>query len=182
MGFGFWKATTSKGGPRQKQIWILKCLQGGRARPLAACGVAHALLLSTGAAAANRPRVRATRPTPLERFVRRGTESGRWVAGHAAPCPRSSCSARCSTSACAPPPTGSFPQATVEPRCCCWRTTRSRGAAVTSCACPCGQRCRYHPRAREREWWTRAQVETSETDRERESGALRSRQPALSPT
>ena len=25
--------------PRQQQDWILKCLQGGRARPLAACGV-----------------------------------------------------------------------------------------------------------------------------------------------
>ena len=35
-----WKAATSKAEPRQQQDWILKCVQGGRAHPLAACGVA----------------------------------------------------------------------------------------------------------------------------------------------
>jgi hypothetical protein len=30
----------SKADPRRQQDWILKCLQGGRARPLEACGVA----------------------------------------------------------------------------------------------------------------------------------------------
>ena len=35
-----WKAATSKADPRQQQDWILKCLQGGRVHPLAACGVA----------------------------------------------------------------------------------------------------------------------------------------------
>jgi hypothetical protein len=38
-----WKAT-SKADPRQKQDWILKCLQGGRAHPLAARGVANRLV------------------------------------------------------------------------------------------------------------------------------------------
>jgi hypothetical protein len=37
---GFGNAATSKADPRQKQDWVLECLQGGRARPLAACGVA----------------------------------------------------------------------------------------------------------------------------------------------
>jgi hypothetical protein len=35
-----WKAATSKADPRKQQDWILECLQGGRTRPLAACGVA----------------------------------------------------------------------------------------------------------------------------------------------
>ena len=35
-----WKAATSKAEPRQQQDWILKRVQGGRAHPLAACGVA----------------------------------------------------------------------------------------------------------------------------------------------
>jgi hypothetical protein len=35
-----WKAAASKADPRQQHDWILKCLQGGRAHPLAACGVA----------------------------------------------------------------------------------------------------------------------------------------------
>jgi hypothetical protein len=36
--------------PREptQQDWVLKCLQGGRAHPLAACGVGDALLPSTG--------------------------------------------------------------------------------------------------------------------------------------
>jgi hypothetical protein len=33
----------SKAEPRRQQDWILKCLQGGRARPLAACGVGDAI-------------------------------------------------------------------------------------------------------------------------------------------
>jgi hypothetical protein len=32
-----WKAVTSKADPRRKQDWILKCLQGLRAHPFAAC-------------------------------------------------------------------------------------------------------------------------------------------------
>ena len=32
-----------KAEPRRQQDWILKCLQGGRARPLAACGVGDAI-------------------------------------------------------------------------------------------------------------------------------------------
>jgi hypothetical protein len=35
-----WKAATSKADPRQRQDWILKGLQSGRAHPLAARGVA----------------------------------------------------------------------------------------------------------------------------------------------
>jgi hypothetical protein len=35
-----WKAAVSKAGPRQQQVWCLKCLQGGCDHPLAACGVA----------------------------------------------------------------------------------------------------------------------------------------------
>jgi hypothetical protein len=35
-----WKAATSKAEPRKTQDWVLKCLQGGRAHPLAACGMA----------------------------------------------------------------------------------------------------------------------------------------------
>ena len=38
--FRVWKAASSKAEPRQKQYWFLKCLQGVRVRPLAACGVA----------------------------------------------------------------------------------------------------------------------------------------------
>jgi hypothetical protein len=34
------KAAASNADPRQPQDWFLKCLQGGRARPLAVCGVA----------------------------------------------------------------------------------------------------------------------------------------------
>jgi hypothetical protein len=37
---GFGKPPARKQGPRQTQNWFLKCLQGGRAHPLAACGVA----------------------------------------------------------------------------------------------------------------------------------------------
>jgi hypothetical protein len=37
---GVWKAATSKSDPRRLQDWILNCLQGERAHPLAACGVA----------------------------------------------------------------------------------------------------------------------------------------------
>jgi hypothetical protein len=36
----FGHAATPKAEPRQQQDWVLKCLQGGRAHPLAACGVA----------------------------------------------------------------------------------------------------------------------------------------------
>jgi hypothetical protein len=32
------RATTSKAEPRRPQDWILKCVRGGRAHPLAACG------------------------------------------------------------------------------------------------------------------------------------------------
>jgi hypothetical protein len=35
-----WKAASLKADPRQQQDWFLKSLQGGRAHPLAACGVA----------------------------------------------------------------------------------------------------------------------------------------------
>jgi hypothetical protein len=34
-----WKAVTSKADPRQRQDWILKCLQDERSHPLAVCGV-----------------------------------------------------------------------------------------------------------------------------------------------
>ena len=37
---GFGKPPPLEGRPRQKQNWFLKCLQGGRAHRLAACGVA----------------------------------------------------------------------------------------------------------------------------------------------
>jgi hypothetical protein len=37
-------SATSIAEPRQ-QDWLLKCVQGGRAHPLAACGVATLLLL-----------------------------------------------------------------------------------------------------------------------------------------
>ena len=36
--------------PRQRQDWVMTCLQGGRAFSLAVCGVGNALLLSAGAA------------------------------------------------------------------------------------------------------------------------------------
>ena len=50
-----WKAATnSKADARQQQDWILKGLQGGRARPLAACRVATLLLLSPAAENRNR--------------------------------------------------------------------------------------------------------------------------------
>ena len=48
------KAATSRAEPRQKQDWILKCPQGGRAHPLAACGVAT-LCCSTGDAGNRTP-------------------------------------------------------------------------------------------------------------------------------
>jgi hypothetical protein len=35
--------------PRQRQDWVMTCLQGGRAYSLAVCGVGNALLLSAGA-------------------------------------------------------------------------------------------------------------------------------------
>jgi hypothetical protein len=35
-----WKAATSKAGPKQQHDWCLKCVQGGRAHPLAGCGEA----------------------------------------------------------------------------------------------------------------------------------------------
>ena len=41
-------AATSKADPRQKQDWFLRCLKGGEAHPLAACGLATLLMLSTG--------------------------------------------------------------------------------------------------------------------------------------
>ena len=40
--------------PNRQEHWFLKSMQAGRARPLAARGMGHALLLSTGAAGGNR--------------------------------------------------------------------------------------------------------------------------------
>jgi hypothetical protein len=45
-----WRAATSKAEPRRQQDWILKRRQGGRARPLAACGGGDTLLLSPATA------------------------------------------------------------------------------------------------------------------------------------
>jgi hypothetical protein len=42
--FRVWKAATLKADPRLQQDWLLRCLQGGRARPLAACGIGCGLL------------------------------------------------------------------------------------------------------------------------------------------
>jgi hypothetical protein len=52
-----WKAASSKADPTQKQDWILKCLQGGRAHPLAAWEVATLCFSPHGAGNRNPSRV-----------------------------------------------------------------------------------------------------------------------------